>query len=399
VVELKSTFRQPPDVRILAPRTCCFSPKAWLYASLTFSFLFPLGCREKHSSEPLGPTEKSSAPAKAIPKETISHIPVGEFKAGSLPGQPGRDPSLEPIQARVSLGPFRIDAYPYPGEPGQPPRLGVTADEAQALCASRGGRLCTELEWERACSGPESSIYPTGNDPCAPDDPVCMGSFEVVQMTTIPEWTASKFGDDSDVAQKHVVRGAPEGTSPGERRCARRRPQSKDQAVGFRCCYGAPNAQAMKEPSLGPAYKAVEISEKELTELVLRDVRTAPLAKELALFKPEAAKTVLARGPGDSMGFTLTTHGVLWQPVRGSEFLVVTGKSAQRTAFVLVYSVAGDDKTLAGSFIMKNEPGPIALAYAQSIRPRMHFSGCFGCPGETGKVLFRPPEEVVLLQP
>jgi len=226
-----------------------------------------------------------------------------------------------------------------------------------------------------------------------------MSSFEVAHMTTVAEWTASKFGTDSDESNKPVVRGAPDGTPPGERRCARRRAQQKNEAVGFRCCYGAPNAQTMQEPTLGPAYKEVEILPKELTELLLKEGRTAPLAKDLSLFKPEAAKTVLARGPGDTMGFTLTTHGVLWQPVRGSEFLVVAGRSAERTSVVRVYSVARHEKTLAGSFIMKNEPGPIALAYAQSIRPRMHFSGCFGCPGETGKILFRPPEEIVLLQP
>jgi hypothetical protein len=138
---------------------------------------------------------------------------------------------------------------------------------------------------------------------------------------------------------------------------------------------------------------------RELTELLLADEHTKALAKDLSLFKPEAARTVLARGPGETMGFTLTTQAVSWQPDRGSEFLVVTGRSGEKTSFVLAYFVAGKNKTLAGSFIMKNEPGPIALAYAESIRPRIHFSSCWGCPGETGKVLFRPPEELVFLQP
>jgi hypothetical protein len=79
--------------------------------------------------------------------------------------------------------------------------------------------------------------------------------------------------------------------------------------------------------------------------------------------------------------------------------LVVCGRSGKKTAFVVAYFLGATPPKLAGSFIMKNEPGPIALAYAQSIRPRMHFSGCWGCPGETGKLLFRPKENVVLLQP
>jgi hypothetical protein len=61
--------------------------------------------------------------------------------------------------------------------------------------------------------------------------------------------------------------------------------------------------------------------------------------------------------------------------------------------------VGDDDYRLAGSFVMKNEPGPVALAYSDDIRPRLHFSTCWGCPGETGKILFRKPERVAIVEP
>jgi hypothetical protein len=370
---------------------------------LTFAILFSASCAEKTSSEKKQPSSgaETVAPTRANrpEKNAIAHVPVGEFSAGSMPGEPGRDPSIEPAESRVELGPFRIDAYPFPGDPDGAPRLGVSALEAQALCASKDGRLCTELEWERACRGPESSVYPSGKKPCAPQDEVCLSGFEVAQMGSIAEWTASTFGKGSEAHGKPVARGAPEKVPSSERRCARRYQPDKSEAVGFRCCYGAPNARSLKEPTLGQAYKEREMTVRELTELLLADEHTKALAKDLSLFKPEAARTVLARGPGETMGFTLTTQAVSWQPDRGSEFLVVTGRSGEKTSFVLAYFVAGKNKTLAGSFIMKNEPGPIALAYAESIRPRIHFSSCWGCPGETGKVLFRPPEELVFLQP
>jgi len=215
---------------------------------------------------------------------------------------------------------------------------------------------------------------------------------------SIPEWTKSTFGKGSDHEGKAVVRGAPV-VSDEERRCSRRRQAQAGEEVGFRCCYGAPNAARLEEPTLGQAYKEIEISREDLTKLLREDPRTAALASEVNLFKPEAARTVLSRGPGDTMGFQLTTNAVEWQPARGSRFLIVAGKSGKNTSFVVAYFVSPDTKTLAGSFIMKNEPGPIALAYADSIRPRIHFSSCWGCPGETGKVLFREPEELVLLQP
>ena len=67
---------------------------------------------------------------------------------------------------------------------------------------------------------------------------------------------------------------------------------------------------------------------------------------------------------------------------------------------VLAYHVVSKgDYRFAASFVMQNEPGPVAIAYSESIRPRLHFSTCWGCPGETGKILFRAPERAVIFQP
>ena len=62
-------------------------------------------------------------------------------------------------------------------------------------------------------------------------------------------------------------------------------------------------------------------------------------------------------------------------------------------------NMPGGKYRLASSFVLQNEPGPVALAYSPDIKPRVHFSTCWGCPGETGKALFRKPETVVIVQP
>lgn len=338
--------------------------------------------------------QPKARPARLLP---IAHVPVGEFLVGSRPGEPGRQPSLEPLEQRRKLGPFRIEAYPYPGDPDEPVRVGVSQSEATALCAERKGRLCTELEWERACRGNASSLYPLGDEPCEDTD-LCVSGFEVAKMTTLPEWTASTFDEHSPHKGEPVVRGAPDGAS-NDRRCARRRAAAKGEKIGFRCCYGAPNAAHLQEPALGPAYRETNMTLEELRQLLAKDERTSAFAATAQFFDPEAGRTVLSRGPGDTMGFTLTTAPLIWEPARGSKFLVLAARSEPKTSFVVAYHLGRDQKILAGSFVMEKEPGPIALAYAASIRPRVHFSGCWGCPGETGKVLFRPPEELVLLQP
>lgn len=370
------------------------------FSILTFCALLSQACQktEEATNDESDSTQAIPPPIETSPQlEPIVHVPVGKFTLGSAPGEPGRNPSLEPGETQTELGPFRIDAHLYPGE-GQAPRLNVSVSEAEALCAAKQGRLCTELEWERACRGPDSARYPGGGVPCQKQGP-CLSGFDVAEMGTHLEWTASQFGAASEHASDPVVRGAPSGITAAERRCARRRSGKNTQEVGFRCCYGAPNAASLKEPKLGEAYREIEVTPNDLKALLRSDKRTEALADGARLFKPEAARTVLARGPGDTKGFQLTTQAVEWQPVRGSRFLVVSGTSSGRTSFVVAYFVSDKKKTLAGSFIMKNEPGPIALAYASSIRPRIHFSSCWGCPGETGKVLFREPEELVLLQP
>lgn len=372
-------------------------------------------CHTGGSSKPEASASSSAVvapPPPSVPKvragET-AHVPVGAFRAGSLPGDPGRRPELEPRESEIRLGPFRIDRLPYPNDPDQPALTGVTLEAAMRMCADRDARLCTELEWERACKGPENLAYATGRewrDGCAQKPESCENGFEVLAMGTLPEWTSSEVLPPRGESKPSgpVVRGAPATAAGPERRCARRAPASElpeDAKIGFRCCHGAPNGAKIDEPTLGDAFRKADLNAEALAKLLRENPRTESLAKDLALFRePDAAQTVIERGPGDRMGFDFTVAPLEWSPSRGARVLIVTGRSGEKTSFVLAYHVLGkDDYRLSASFVMQNEPGPVALAYSASIRPRLHFSTCWGCPGETGKILFRAPERVVIFQP
>ena len=172
--------------------------------------------------------------------------------------------------------------------------------------------------------------------------------------------------------------------------------------MAFRCCVGAPNAAVVKEPEKGQTYTRVDdFNTDKLAALLKTDPHTANLARDLVFFRePDAANTVVARGPGDRKGFNFTVLPLRWNPAPGVDFLLVSARSGETTSFVVAYHVIGKDKfQLAASFVMLDEAGPVAFAFSGSIKPRLHFSSCWGCLGETGKLLFRPPESIAILQP
>jgi len=348
-------------------------------------------------------------PNRAAEVNARVSIPGGKFRSGSRPGDAGRRPELEPKEQEVELGPYQIDRLPFPNDPGKPALTGVSREEAKRRCAEAGARLCTELEWERACRGPASEAFPTGaswDRRCGDDPQVCASGFDVLGMgAALREWTASDvIPTDKDAARRAAVRGGSRQAPEHEHRCAGRNGidgDTKGEDLGFRCCAGPPNAAVVKEPALGQTFERAKIGAEELEKALRADPRTEALAKDVKLFRePEAANTVVERGTGDKKGFLFTVAPLIWNPVAGAEYLVVSARSGESTSFVVAFHVLGDGEyRLASSFVMKNEVGPVALAYSGYIRPRLHFSTCWGCPGETGKILHREPDSVVIVQP
>jgi hypothetical protein len=57
-----------------------------------------------------------------------------------------------------------MDRYEWPNQRGALPSVMVSYEAAEALCAARGRRLCTEDEWAFACSGEALLPYPYGRE-------------------------------------------------------------------------------------------------------------------------------------------------------------------------------------------------------------------------------------------
>ncbi len=198
-------------------------------------------------------------------------VPTGCFMMGNAKGR--RDE--QPVQQVCFDQPFWIDRYevsngqygsegPFSG--ADKPRTNLTWFEARDYCAARDARLPTEAEWEYAARGPDSLLYPWG-DQFVSDDLVYDANFngQLADVGSRPggvswvgaddlagnawEWVSSLYRpypyqaqdgreDPNDTTDRRVYRGGigsyiDYGTSAATR--FRSAPSGRDWFIGFRC--------------------------------------------------------------------------------------------------------------------------------------------------------------------
>jgi hypothetical protein len=289
--------------------------------------LSPLGSGEASATPP--PWNVEQRPPAA--PEGMVWIPPGALVAGTPAGTLPRIADQEMPGEQVILKGFFISIYPYPDEEGGIPTSNVTQAEAKNLCEARKQRLCTELEWERACKGPDNHTYEYGDhyraDVCGTGSEArmlpsglhvaCRSDFGARDMHgSIGEWTASHWGRGSRETLFSVRGGnAPAGELAG--RCAMavaRAPATKSPAIGFRCC-------------AGPANEAeVELHVERKPPLEERIPAPEALARRVeAALPPEAVAEL--RGQDTFR----VSHLWFWHPI-GNEELVIGGGCTNETA-------------------------------------------------------------------
>ena len=333
------------------------------------------------------------SPAKA---GQVVQIPAGKLLCGSTPGDVGRDPTDEPADLPIDLGAFAIDALPFPNDPAQPPRTGLTRKDAAATCAEHGARLCTEVEWERACKGPNDAspdaggfgadAYSTGrawNPDCAKEPATCSSPSGARAMGATREWTA---GDDQ--------RG--EG-----HRCAARTPAPPDRAdpqATFRCCHGAANTAVIPEPAQEVPFRRPKLDAAEISAIFAKVPELARVAPDVKFFDPGDANGIVNRSTGSHEGVSFTESPVLWSPEPGAELLVVVGHARSSSFVVALYPLPDGKYRLASSFLMQNDLSPVALAFDGHHRKELIWTSCWSCAGDQGHVSLRDDHRVVIVQ-
>ncbi|MBI4952882.1 MAG: SUMF1/EgtB/PvdO family nonheme iron enzyme [Myxococcales bacterium] len=343
-------------------------------------------------------------------------VPAGAFVAGRTPGDRGRDPTLEPALLAVELGDFAVARLPYPNDPRQRPLTNVSRAKAGELCAADGGRLCTELEWERACRGPKGQAYAGGErwDPsCATAPETCASGFGALAMGgAMREWTASDVEPVEGVqARAAAVRGARADAADVDHRCAHRLAVAAEAAasdLGFRCCYGTPSTASIPAPRPAPVFQKAELPAARLATMFAAVPQLAGLAGDVKYFREEQAIDSVRRRatstPGTDAGdplppqAELTTAPLAWSPVPGEELLLVTGLSGKDSFIAAFHRLPGDRFRVAATFVMTGDPGPVVLVFNQNVKRKLEWATCLGCYGETGGIAYREDNRVVITQ-
>jgi formylglycine-generating enzyme len=304
---------------------------------------------------PLSDNGSSGEPPGA-PRKGMVWIAPGRLLAGTPKNRTPRVPDEELDGVTVDLDGFFIDEFPYPNEVAAIPKTGMTQDEATALCAQHGKRLCTELEWERACKGPASTTYEYGETYRATECATglsgrlapnglqvgCKSAFGVHDMHGGPwEWTASSWnrGNFSPTGSKIEGRLATLRGGNGESgeivgRCANaigRLASSRRPDFGTRCCAGEPNRAEVRLP-------------------VTHGKPLVALRADGDAFRPleEALKDKLPPDVPADRRFRID-RAWLWHPVGNEELHVAAGcapKNAHLVCGVAVYRADGEAKVL-----------------------------------------------------
>lgn len=375
-----------------------------LPARLILCFVF-LGCGSPPTSnaapdarvaEPRAAAEIAPSPDPTPPNQI--RIPAGTVSAGSPPGTPLRRPSREADGEPIELHEFAIDRLPYPGDPFAPPRLVASRAEAAALCAARGARLCTELEWERACEGDSHTAFAGGSewtaDRCSQDPSACASEFGVLGLgESAPEWTASDVPPSSiRMGRNAILRGARSDAPADLHRCDARVFDAGQSATpaAFRCCEGEPNASSYPEIREFAQSTALTLSSAELRTSLRSVPELAPYADT---FEPHGAAELegaLSCGAGrrGRSAFEFARGPFVWSPSRGEEVWVIAGRSAGSTVVMALYPLPDGSLAHASSFVLENEDAPIAIARNVTKQGELEWSTCWGQLAEGGTIQF-----------
>lgn len=260
-------------------------------------------------------------------------IPKGVLIAGTPPGKVPRIADEEMAGEQVAMEGFYIDQFAYPNEPGAIASTNLTQEDARAICVEQDKRLCTELELERACKGPDNQIYPYGDpyraEACGTTDArsivpngynaACTSGFGVQDLVgNVWVWTDSEWQRGSQQGLI-TIRGGGGPYGDVVSRCAQGRGLAKDKRagdVGVRCCAGPANTfQVVVRVERGETLR-YRMGDSEMNGGIEKATSKVGSLKE--------GNLTLLEGLGEPVTFVVERSWT-WHPLGNEEFVLGGG--------------------------------------------------------------------------
>lgn len=288
------------------------------------------------------------------PRRGMAYISPGPLVAGSPPNSLPRRPDRELPGEQVMMKGFYIDKFAYPNEEGAIPLTNVNQAEAQNLCEKVGKRLCSELEWERACKGPANTAHAWGEkyraDACQLGATIqprpsgmrvgCRSDFGVYDLAGgVLEWTSSSYRRGG-VASKATLRGGNGVAGELVGRCANAEPadpNTRSPDVGFRCCAGPKNAtEVVIAGGRGDAIERIDRADDAQFRRILGQLRSEEISE------PDSKRLRIHRA-------------FIWRPINNEQLLVFTA------------CTEGSQPLRCGLLVGRDAPGqPTAFGWAST---------------------------------
>jgi len=203
---------------------------------------------ERHST----PTPGEVAAILERHPKNMAYIPPGPYIAGRLHSEDTNEGarSSEPLAIVQDMDGYLIDMFEFENLKDAPPVYHVNHIDAKKLCAEAQKRLCTEHEWEKACKGPQNTVYSYGD---TYDEEFCGGGVEDPYKSGAKAGCKSKWGvfdmsgsfrEWTDThphgkKKRRIVKGGLKSNPIRGTRCAMRTDEGDaftDRSLSFRCC-------------------------------------------------------------------------------------------------------------------------------------------------------------------
>jgi hypothetical protein len=170
---LRTAHRSSPSLASLAPGVSCHSSRPPLRpmgppsrrpraAPRSAAHGSPLRCAPRPADT--GASAERERAGRSPPRARWCPSPRGRSRSGARPATRAATPPSRPTSPRVAAPRVHHRRAPLPQRPGAaaPHDRAHPRGGGARLRQSEADRLCSELEWERACKGPGATMYPGG---------------------------------------------------------------------------------------------------------------------------------------------------------------------------------------------------------------------------------------------